>query len=450
MQMDDKVEAQFDRAPRALRAYIEDLESKKEELDKLTAGLAKAVPFLSELLESPYSDMSKIAAAVVCALQRMATSDKLRSKMSSALPTLVSVLTKHYESKYSADLYSDLILSEVTLLRTLAHDSQNMNAIRECGGIKALVALLSSNQTVSVKEKAAETLSVLIKSHDDNNKAAHQAGAIVHLITMLSRSLSENGYDKARYQGLVLLASLTIHTSSRLVEVIDAGAITLLVALLSAKRRTDHPKTAKEAAVLLGFLSGDAAGASATLDEIGSDTLILNFIATTAHSLSSEWHLSKEASARLQRAVIQTDQAALRSALDVAEAAGVDRAELARCEERLQDLAQQGVLQAKRKMLGVDHIALPDDMMCPITHDKFIDPVMASDGHTYEKSALKVILSSDSPVSPLTRDRLQKEVCISNINMRKRIREYDSSMIEVAEAAAKQARVAAPMPFNSE
>ena len=29
-----------------------------------------------------------------------------------------------------------------------------------------------------------------------------------------------------------------------------------------------------------------------------------------------------------------------------------------------------------------------DDWVCPLTHDVFTDPVTASDGHTYERSAI--------------------------------------------------------------
>ena len=51
-----------------------------------------------------------------------------------------------------------------------------------------------------------------------------------------------------------------------------------------------------------------------------------------------------------KREAIETAlQAALRSALGVAEAAGVDKAEIARCKERLEDLSKQAASQSTRR-----------------------------------------------------------------------------------------------------
>lgn len=48
---------------------------------------------------------------------------------------------------------------------------------------------------------------------------------------------------------------------------------------------------------------------------------------------------------------------------------------------------------------------LEEFLECPITHEIMTDPVVAEDGHTYERSALVIWLNRSS-ISPLTRNRM--------------------------------------------
>lgn len=65
---------------------------------------------------------------------------------------------------------------------------------------------------------------------------------------------------------------------------------------------------------------------------------------------------------------------------------------------------------------------LPDDILCPITHTIMGQPMVASDGHTYEKEAIIKIIES-TRVSPLTREGLTT-VLVPNHALRKRIASY--------------------------
>lgn len=67
-----------------------------------------------------------------------------------------------------------------------------------------------------------------------------------------------------------------------------------------------------------------------------------------------------------------------------------------------------------------DHV--PDDIVCPITHTIMLEPIVASDGHTYEKEAILKIIQS-TKVSPLTRETLTM-VVVPNHALRKRIASY--------------------------
>lgn len=57
--------------------------------------------------------------------------------------------------------------------------------------------------------------------------------------------------------------------------------------------------------------------------------------------------------------------------------------------------------------------AVPDHLICPITRQLFQDPVVASDGRTYERTAIQRVLDSDNPVSPISRQALS-QLLVSN------------------------------------
>jgi hypothetical protein len=62
---------------------------------------------------------------------------------------------------------------------------------------------------------------------------------------------------------------------------------------------------------------------------------------------------------------------------------------------------------------------------CPLTLDPFVDPVIASDGHTYERSAIMQLfkLERSLRVSPLTREPFANFNLIPNYNMRSLVRD---------------------------
>lgn len=84
-------------------------------------------------------------------------------------------------------------------------------------------------------------------------------------------------------------------------------------------------------------------------------------------------------------------------------------------------------------------------MVCPITHDIFRDPVVASDGHTYERSAIERWFETAS-TSPVTNETLRNRALHENVLARNLIAESikaheeaetakTSKMAEAAEAA---------------
>jgi hypothetical protein len=58
---------------------------------------------------------------------------------------------------------------------------------------------------------------------------------------------------------------------------------------------------------------------------------------------------------------------------------------------------------------------IPFDMLCPITHDIMLDPVICDDGHSYEYEALNQAIRL-MPISPITRQRIT--ITIHNRNLK--------------------------------
>ncbi|KAK9828504.1 hypothetical protein WJX72_000430 [[Myrmecia] bisecta] len=61
-----------------------------------------------------------------------------------------------------------------------------------------------------------------------------------------------------------------------------------------------------------------------------------------------------------------------------------------------------------------------EEMCCPITHDLYLDPVIAEDGHTYDRAAIEEWFSMHD-TSPMTNQVLASKVLIPNILMRRLI-----------------------------
>eukprot|EP00966_Prymnesium_polylepis_P024592 567336-Prymnesium_polylepis.1 len=61
-----------------------------------------------------------------------------------------------------------------------------------------------------------------------------------------------------------------------------------------------------------------------------------------------------------------------------------------------------------------DKGVVPPEFMCPITLHAMRDPVVACDGHTYERSALVHAFRKDHPTSPLTREPIRSALMYRN------------------------------------
>ena len=68
---------------------------------------------------------------------------------------------------------------------------------------------------------------------------------------------------------------------------------------------------------------------------------------------------------------------------------------------------------------GSTEVETPDEYLCPITHELMRDPVIASDGYSYERSAIAAWLGSGGdPVSPMTNDPLLSPTLTPNRSLK--------------------------------
>ena len=259
------------------------------------------------------------------------------------------------------------------------NSAANKNAIREAGAIVPLVALLQAGAGSEAATMAAGALRNLASLNDTNKNAIREAGAIAPLVVLLQAGAGSQAARRA------------------------AGALQHL---------SDSPTCSQ--AILAAL-----ADAATPLDAFPSLQQKLRSVATE----------------RLQRNEAGEDAAALEAALAMATAMGAtDEVVAARVHLRLDELRTASARRARRESVGLN-VALPADFTCPITYDKMKDPVVASDGHSYERSAIEEVLRGPHPLSPLTRATLGPAL-VPNLNLRRRIEDYEAELDRMAEQMA--------------
>ena len=75
---------------------------------------------------------------------------------------------------------------------------------------------------------------------------------------------------------------------------------------------------------------------------------------------------------------------------------------------------------------------MPEDFMCPITQEKMVDPVIAQDGHTYERKAIEAWFST-SAMSPMTNAPLPNgnKTLLPNFNLKSQIASWEQESTQV-------------------
>lgn len=91
-------------------------------------------------------------------------------------------------------------------------------------------------------------------------------------------------------------------------------------------------------------------------------------------------------------------------------------------EKRMKEEEKIRIRVAKRKRAEND-VNVPDEYKCPISMELMVDPVVCSDGHTYERDSIERLFRTNKYRSPLTREKITK-MLIPNVNLKKLINDY--------------------------
>ena len=272
------------------------------------------------------------------------------------------------------------------VVERLALTSAGHEALQKAGAIAPLVSLLGAEAQVA--KHAAGALCNLLFDGEANMVAnvaeVHEAGAIPLLVALLHGDTASKAANALRNLAVDGTAAAGIRS---------AGGIVPLVALLH------DPFSA-------GTMAAAALQNMTCFDDKNSNPPILAALAARPppppehhqnhnYLIAMLLNLRPFAVKRLAAAEANDDAAALQEAIDQAAVVGVADSELQRAERVLRAMreAAEAALRERRASLGLDELKTPDDFVCPITYEVMRDPVCASDGRTYERSAIEEVLA---------------------------------------------------------
>ena len=89
----------------------------------------------------------------------------------------------------------------------------------------------------------------------------------------------------------------------------------------------------------------------------------------------------------------------------------------------------------KRRFNLYNNNQVPNEYICPITLDIMQDPVVISDGHTFERTSIAAWFANND-TSPLTNVVLANKILIPNIALRNRIQDWSQGYSEYMQGGA--------------
>jgi len=331
---------------------------------------------------------------------------------------------------------SGLVLTNAALLvANLATTSAGTEACLKAGAIATLVSLLGAASEIAMQ--AAGALCNLSRDAEAkkpaNTTEILEAGAIPPLVALLHGETACNASGALRNLASEAAGAATIR---------PAGGIVPLVALLHAAAA----ETAEQAAAALNNLGcNDQQSRPALLAALAARPPPPPHHHDRPQLAKLLTNLRPTAIERLTAAEAGDDAAALQQAVDQAAAVGVAYAELQRARTRLAAMheAAEAARRERRTSLGLDELKTPDEFVCPITYEVMQDPVCASDGHTYERSAIEEVLAlpEERRRSPLTREPLQESL-FPNRALKNRMAAHEQEVEAAVEKAVQKAREA--------
>jgi len=411
----------------SLARELADLCEDQEQRDGIIA-LNGHLVLIGLLGAGPDSDTTEYALKALMDLIFENTARKLRLLQAGVVAPTVALLDPTDEN-------IDIITNATCLLSNLSDTSEGVKAIQEAGGIAVLVSLLEEEEDIALN--AVSVLCDLSWDPDTeesvNRDEIFEAGAIPAVVALLR---GETGYN-----AVGVIRNLAAHDLCA-AAICANGAIGPLVALLHATEEV----TADDAMASLLMLAQHYEQSQQTiLSALAARPPPTPVGSKRAQNDAKQLlkTLQPIATKRLRTAEAGDDGDALQAAIDQAAAAGVTDAKLRPTRKRLAAMrdAVETARRERRTWLGLDELKTPDEFVCPITHEVMQDPVVASDGHTYERWAIQEVLYL-LPIprrkSPLTREVLSSAL-FPNRALKNRMAAHEQEVEAAAEKGAQKA-----------
>jgi hypothetical protein len=204
-----------------------------------------------------------------------------------------------------------------------------------------------------------------------------------------------------------------------------------------------------DTALIWAAMNGHAAVAKlllekgASIDAANNDGDTAQIVAARHEAVVALLKKHRERLAGMVKALYDaTDAASLQAAMDgAAGAAGTElETALSVARSRLKELQNSEMWKAERVAAGVDHLMpkeRPDEHLCAISKEPMVDPVVAEDGFTYERSQIEEWLQN-SRTSPKTREEMGTDLR-PNRDLGRLIREWEKQEHERCMALAAPA-----------
>lgn len=96
-------------------------------------------------------------------------------------------------------------------------------------------------------------------------------------------------------------------------------------------------------------------------------------------------------------------------------------------DKKMREENEANIKLGKRKKADED-MNTPVEFRCPISMELMHDPVVCSDGHTYDKESIDRMFKINKLISPMTREKINK-IYTPNITLKKLINDYIEKMI---------------------
>ncbi|KAK7232040.1 hypothetical protein SO694_00031161 [Aureococcus anophagefferens] len=187
----------------------------------------------------------------------------------------------------------------------------------------------------------------------------------------------------------------------------------------TASRRTSPPRREQRATQLAGDVAAARGEAQRLRKEVAERRRFAEASKVAWDKVSKEWAEARDTWAKASEDIqaVTEDRDALLRKLGRFEEAALARAsggDLAALEEELDGMARARARARRARR------AVPEDFVCPISCCVMVDPVIVSDGHTYERASIEQWLETHD-TSPKTGLVLEMKHVVPNIALRNAI-----------------------------